>query len=72
MKMIITGDHFAAKGKEMFKNKNSYSKNFFCKFFFVQNVYHPEKAYTSASKLLLLFATKYPKKTVTENGSFVQ
>ena len=33
MKMIISGDHFAAKGKEMFKNKNSYSKTFFANFF---------------------------------------
>ena len=58
----ISCDHFLQERTSKFLKTKTVTQKLFWQISFIQNVYHPEKAYTSASKLLLLFATKYPKK----------
>ena len=58
----ISCDHFLQQKTSTFLKTKTVTQKLFLQIYFVQNVYYPEKLYTLASKLLLLFATKYPKK----------
>ena len=59
------------KTNRFLKTKTVNQKHFLL-IYFVQNMFYPEKVYTLASKLLSLFAIKYSKNPVNENGPFVQ
>ena len=54
---------FCSKTPVKFCKQKQLLKKFY-HFYFVQNVYYPEKVYKSASKLLSLFETKYPIKVL--------
>ena len=57
---------FAAKYRQIIGHRQVFI--IFLHIYYIQNDFYLETVYTSASKLLPLFASKHPTKTVAENG----